>query len=78
LSSYFCDIVLVGRDVFSLGISNDNKFTELKLSLMCIDDSSLIFVFPLHMFSFNNFIIKLFSDNNYSFIVISVGSNFQI
>jgi hypothetical protein len=45
---------------------------------MCIDDSSLIFVFPLHMFSFNNFIIKLFSDNNYSFIVISVGSNFQI
>jgi hypothetical protein len=64
LSSYFGDIVLVGRDIFSLGISNDNKITKLKLCFVCIDDSSLIFVFPLHIFSINNFSVKLFSDNN--------------
>jgi hypothetical protein len=64
LSSYFGDIVLAGRVGFSLRISDDNKITELKLCLMCIDDSSLIFVFPLHMFSVNNFSVKLFSDNS--------------
>jgi hypothetical protein len=31
---------------------------------MCIDDSSLIFVFLLHMFSVNNFSVKFFNDNN--------------
>jgi hypothetical protein len=51
LSSDFGDIVLAGRVGFALRISDDNKITELKLCHMCIDDSSLIFVFPLHMFS---------------------------
>ena len=64
MSSYFGDIVLVGRISFSLRISNDNKITELKLCLMCIDDSSMIFVFPLHMFSVNDFSVKLFNDNS--------------
>jgi hypothetical protein len=60
----FCDIVLVGKARFSLVIYDDNKITELKLCLMCIDDSSLVFVFPLHMFSVNNFSVKLFNDNS--------------
>jgi hypothetical protein len=64
LFSYFGDIVLAGRDGFSLRISNVNKITEVKLCLMCIYYSSLIFLFPLHMFLVNNFTVKLFSDNN--------------
>jgi hypothetical protein len=64
LSSYFGDIVLDGRASFSLMIFDDTNITELKLRLMCIDDSSLIFVFPLHMFSVNNFSLKLFSDSD--------------
>jgi hypothetical protein len=64
VSSNFDDIVLVRRDGFSLGISDDKNIIELKLCLMCIDDSSLIFVFPLHMLSVDNLIVKLFSDNN--------------
>jgi hypothetical protein len=62
LSSNFGDIVLVGRVGFSLMIFYDNKIKELKFCLMCIDDSSVIFVFPLYMFSVNNFSVKLFSD----------------
>ena len=64
MSSYFGDIVLAGRVCFSHGISGYNKIIKLKLCLMCIDDSSLIFVFPLHMFLVNNFSVKLFSDNS--------------
>jgi hypothetical protein len=55
----FGDIVLAGRVGFALRISDVNKITELKLCLMCIDDSFLIFVFPLHMFSVNNFQCKI-------------------
>jgi len=46
----FGDIVLARRDGFSLGVSDDNKTKTLILCLMCIDDLSLIFLFPLHMF----------------------------
>jgi hypothetical protein len=63
LSSDFGDIVLNGRVGFVLGIYDVNEITKLKLSLMCIDDSSLIFMFSLHMFSINNFSVNLFSDN---------------
>jgi hypothetical protein len=63
LSSCFGDIVLVGCAGFSLRISNDNKITEMKLCLMCIGDSAMIFVFLLHMFSINNFNVKVFNDN---------------
>jgi len=64
LYSYFGDIVLDGRVGFYLRIYDDNKFKELKLCLMYIDDSSLIFVFMLHVFLVNNFIVKLFNDNS--------------
>jgi hypothetical protein len=41
-----------------------DKVTEHKLlCLLCIDDSSMILLFPLHMFSVNNFSVKLFSDS---------------
>jgi hypothetical protein len=63
LSLDFGDIVFTDRDAFYLMISDDNKITELKLCLMCIDDLSLINVFLLHMFSVYNFSVKLFSDN---------------
>jgi hypothetical protein len=78
LSSYFGDIVLIRRASFVLKIYDDNKITELKLCLMCIDDSFFIFLFPLHMFLVNNFSVKLFSDNSYGFNIRSLGSNFQI
>jgi hypothetical protein len=78
LSSDFGDIVLDERAGFAHKISDDNKITELKLCLMCIDDSSLIFVFPMHMFSVNNFSVKLFSHNSKGFTVRSLGNNFQI
>jgi hypothetical protein len=58
----FCNIILARRDDFSLRISDDNKITKLKLCLIYIDDSYLILVFPLHMFSINNFNVNLFSD----------------
>jgi hypothetical protein len=60
----FGDFILVGRDSVSLMISNVNKITKPKLYLIYIDDSSMIFVFPLHIFPVNNFSVKLFSDNN--------------
>jgi hypothetical protein len=59
LSSDFGNIVLDRRDGFSLRISYDKNITKLKLFLICIDDSSLIFVFLLHMFSVNNFQCKI-------------------
>jgi hypothetical protein len=56
---------MVGRVGFSLRISEIDKVTEHKiLCLICVDDSSLILLFPLHIFSVNNFSVKLFSDNN--------------
>jgi hypothetical protein len=64
LSSDFGDIVFSVRAGFALRIYVVNKITTLKLCLMYIDDSSLIFVFPLHMFLVNNFSVKLFSDNS--------------
>jgi hypothetical protein len=51
----FGDIVLDGRDGFSLRIFYVKNIAELKLCLMYIDDSSMIFVFLLHMFLVNNF-----------------------
>ena len=64
MSSDFGDIILARRAGFSLRIFVDNKITELKFCLMCINDSSMIFLFLLHMFSINNFSEKLFNDND--------------
>jgi hypothetical protein len=56
LSSDFSGFILVGRVGFDLIIYEINKVTEHKfVSHICVDDSSLIFLFPLHIFSVNNF-----------------------
>jgi hypothetical protein len=64
LSLDFGDIIMDGKASFSIKILDDIEIIELKLYLMCIDDSSLIFVFSLDMFSINNFSGNLFNDNN--------------
>jgi hypothetical protein len=60
LSSDFGGFVLVGRVGFSLKISEINKVTKHKfVSHICVDDSSMILLFPLHIFSVNNFQCKI-------------------
>jgi hypothetical protein len=60
LSSYFGGFVLARRAGFSLRIYEINKVTEHKfVSHICVDDSSLIFLFLLHIFSVNNFQCKI-------------------
>jgi hypothetical protein len=55
----------LGGMVFPSRISDVNKITELKLCLMCIDDSSMIFcVSAAYVFQSIIFSVKLFSDNN--------------
>jgi hypothetical protein len=60
LSSDFGDFVLAGRVGFALRISEiDKSYRTENLCLICVDDSSLILLFPLHIFSVNNFQCKI-------------------
>jgi hypothetical protein len=71
----FGDIVLVERIGFVLSLGDIertsfvlrfeglDKVLEHIYCVSCIDDSSLILLFPLHMFLVNNFSVNLF---NYS------------
>jgi hypothetical protein len=69
LSSYFGDIVLVGRDSFSLIIYEIEKFRKKKLCFMCIDDSSLILFFFRIYFPSIIFSVKLVNENNYGLLL---------
>jgi hypothetical protein len=52
--------VLVGRVGFALRIYEINEVTKQKfVSHICVDDSSLILSFPLHIFLVNNFQCKI-------------------
>jgi hypothetical protein len=64
LSLVFVGFVLAERVFFFLIIYEINKVTEHNfVSHMCIDDLSLILLFPLHIFPVNYSQCKLFSDN---------------
>jgi hypothetical protein len=58
-------ILYLGGTGFFPQISEIDKVTEQNIVSMCIDDSSMIFLFPLHIcFQSIIFSVKLFSDNN--------------
>jgi hypothetical protein len=63
LSSYLVILYWLRGLVFVLRFEGLDKVIEKSYCLLCIDDSSMILLFLLHMFSLNNSSVNFFNDS---------------